>query len=259
MGHPFPRERRVRAFLVIASEGYPRTSARTKYSPMRPYDEASEVYKSRAGQRELTWMKTRFQISITSGSSMFTRLAASRPPILSKWSSEQGPHGPTSPICVCATGRYDVKRMYGARKASTTLVYFLDILRITKRWPCYAPVMEECEIFRLVTMAPVPSQPRPPLIILVLPPRSCFSILSLQLAAKKQQNSQQTRASALRITRQSVAQKRQEPPITPLKPRNFAITTVARHEAHSPPLSQQLPPRSCPCGRLAALSPPAIL
>lgn len=44
-------------------------------------------------------MKTRFQISITSGSFAFTSARASRPPIRSKWSSEQGPQGPTSPIC----------------------------------------------------------------------------------------------------------------------------------------------------------------
>ena len=47
----------------------------------------------------LNSMKTRFQISSTSGSSMLTNSDASRLPIRSKWISEQGPHGPVSPIC----------------------------------------------------------------------------------------------------------------------------------------------------------------
>lgn len=46
----------------------------------------------------LNWMKTRFQISRTLGSSIFTRWAASLPPIRSKWISLQGPQGPVSPI-----------------------------------------------------------------------------------------------------------------------------------------------------------------
>ena len=45
-----------------------------------------------------TWMKTRFQISSTLGSSALTRLAAFLPPRRSKWISEQGPQGPVSPI-----------------------------------------------------------------------------------------------------------------------------------------------------------------
>ncbi len=48
---------------------------------------------------KLNCMKTRFQISSTSGSSMLTRWLASRPPMRSKWISEHGPQGPTSPIC----------------------------------------------------------------------------------------------------------------------------------------------------------------
>ena len=43
-------------------------------------------------------MKTLFQISITSGRSAFTKADASLPPILSKWISVQGPHGPVAPI-----------------------------------------------------------------------------------------------------------------------------------------------------------------
>ena len=46
----------------------------------------------------LNWINTRFHTSRTVGSSMFTSEAASRPPILSKWISLQGPHGPVSPI-----------------------------------------------------------------------------------------------------------------------------------------------------------------
>ena len=46
----------------------------------------------------LNWMKTRFQISISIGSSALTSSGTTLPPILSKWISEQGPHGPVSPI-----------------------------------------------------------------------------------------------------------------------------------------------------------------
>ena len=52
-------------------------------------------YCNNIGMKE---MKTRFQISSTSGSSMLTRLLASRPPMRSKCISEHGPHGPVSPI-----------------------------------------------------------------------------------------------------------------------------------------------------------------
>ena len=46
----------------------------------------------------LNCINTRFHTSRTVGSSIFTSEAASRPPILSKWISLQGPHGPVSPI-----------------------------------------------------------------------------------------------------------------------------------------------------------------
>lgn len=48
--------------------------------------------------RRFTWIKTRFHISMHVGSSLLTSDAASRLPILSKWISVHGPHGPVSPI-----------------------------------------------------------------------------------------------------------------------------------------------------------------
>lgn len=76
----------------------------------------------------LNCMKTRFQISMTLGSSLLTMSAASRLPMRSKWISEHGPHGPVSPISqklsvlspgiICASGRYFFHSSFASRSAA---------------------------------------------------------------------------------------------------------------------------------------------
>ena len=53
---------------------------------------------SEPSPRRLYWMKTRFQISITSGVPALTSSGPQPFCVRSKWISEHGPHGPVSPI-----------------------------------------------------------------------------------------------------------------------------------------------------------------